>query len=184
VNLLLETLEAKLPRCAEIVEDVASGLCAEKLGPLLAGFSSHLACFDYARSQIHYEFFQQVHQVGSRSSRASDGFMIQALVAPGRHSVIVHDPRSGGWYCTQVLVDAFRGRCSLDPSLEVPKLLDAADSPLDSSPSSPRKPKAPLSLPRPADFDLGKERHNILSFLEDMKPLRFKTEQSVSLESL
>ena len=174
---MLETLEAKLPRCAEIVEDVASGLCAEKLGPLLAGFSSHLACFDYARSQIHYEFFQQVHQVGSRSSRASDGFMIQALVAPGRHSVIVHDPRSGGWYCTQVLVDAFRGRNSLDPSLEVPKLLAAADSPF--SPcygDSPQSSSPRLSLPRPSDFDLGKERHNILSFLEDMKPRRFKTE--------
>lgn len=178
---MLDKLEAKLPRCAEIAEDVALGLCAEKLEPLLAGFSSHVACFDYARSQIHYEFFQQVHQVGSRSSRASDGFMIQALVAPGRHSVIVHDPLSGGWYCTQVLVDAFRGRNSLEPSLEVPKLLDTAClspiSPLDSSRSS----TSPLSLPRPSDFDLGKARHNILSFLEAMKPLRFKTEQSVSL---
>jgi len=137
VNLLLEKLEAKLPYCAEIAEDVAAGLSAEKLGPLLAGFSSHLACFDYARTQIHYEFFQQVHQVGSCSSRASDSFMIQALVPPGKHSVIVHDPHSGSWYCAQVLLDACRGRYSLGPSLEVPKLLDAAEDPL------------PLSLPRP-----------------------------------
>lgn len=98
--------------------------------------------------------------------------MIQALVAPGKHSVIVHDPGSGSWYCSQVLVDAFRGQFSLDPSLEVPKLLAATDAPPE------------LTLPRPSDFDLGQERLKILDFLEDMKPQRFITEQNVDLKSM
>ena len=92
--------------------------------------------------------------------------MIQSLVPPGKHNIIVFDPNSGNWYCREVIIDAQRGPFSFDPSFEVPKVISTSTSP------------SKLQLPEPSHFDFNNEKIKMLDFLEDMKPSKIAIDKS------
>ena len=114
------------------------------------------------KTQIHYEFFRQVHEFG-KFSENDDNFnscyVLQVLAKPGKHSIILFEPKFGKWYCREVFIDTSRGVSAIGP-----EMVDSDDEDEESVTAQQFEPQTSQ------DTNINSDK--ILSFLNDMQPFR------------